>query len=156
MWLSLPTTRPATPSVFCTGSLLVRCSAFVEPSLAHRGMSLSTSSSTVTLKRLRSKSRMLRLVATLLTLLHLLQHTNLSHRLTGVLLLLNSNLKLLLPLILPWSGVLLQLRPNGVRRLILQLLRLLAGSKFILRKTCKANYVDMALSKYRGSLTKGS
>merc|ERR1712100_856044 len=51
----------ASPLVSCTGCLLVKCSAFVPPSLVNHGMWLWTCSSTVILRRQRSNLRKLKL-----------------------------------------------------------------------------------------------
>merc|ERR1712146_504231 len=63
LWMSRSqqTTRPASPLVSCTGCLLVKCSAFVPPSLVNHGMWLWTCSSTVILRRQRSNLRKLKL-----------------------------------------------------------------------------------------------
>merc|ERR1712072_839840 len=148
---SQPTTRPATPLVCFIGSSPARCSAFVERSLANHGMSWSTSSSTATLRRPRSSSRMPRPLVTprhLQPTMLLLLHQTWQHQLpTGALL-------PLLLLLLQWmqSGVpLLKLPPSGVHQSTLLDLRLLVGNKcIIIRKNVGTISVDMSLSKYRG------
>merc|ERR1712072_265864 len=157
---SQPTTRPATPLVCFIGSSPARCSAFVERSLANHGMSWSTSSSTATLRRPRSSSRMPRPLVTprhlqptmlllLLTTMQHLQHQTWQHKLP-----IGALLPLLLLLLLQWrqSGVpLLQLLLSGVHQSTLGLLRLLVGNKcIIIRKNVGTISVDMSLSKYRG------